>query len=211
MACRLRLWNPEWTNVTTLNQLRKSDVHGKRSSPYVEIMYFGTASAAAAEVGAAADSAKDGTATPFRLNIVSSSADDTDNSAKDCRAVRVIGVSAANASATAISSATTGRVVDDWATNNQYTVEEIRTAGTTDVYSTRFWIRVMHVYACEFGSAGADAKGNITAESPANTTLLTIAAGATESNGSAIYGAYGHNGRMTYLRISSSDVAWNNA
>jgi hypothetical protein len=98
MACRLRLWNPEWTNVTTLNQLRKSDVHGKRSSPYVEIMYFGTASAAAAEVGAAADSAKDGTATPFRLNIVSSSADDTDNSAKDCRAVRVIGVSAANAS-----------------------------------------------------------------------------------------------------------------
>jgi hypothetical protein len=211
MACRVRLWNPEWTNVTTLNQLRKSDIHGKRSSPYIEIMYTGTASAAAAEVGGAADSAKDGTGTPFRVNIVSSSADDTDNAAKDCRAVRLIGVSAANASSTTIASATTGRVVDDWATNHQYTVEEIRTNGTTDVYSTRFWIRLIHAYGCEFGSAGADAKGNITVESPANTTLLTIAAGANESNASAIYGAYGHNGRLTYLRISSADVAWNNA
>ena len=138
MACRMRLWNPEWTNITTTHDIYKADVHSKKSPVYIEIMYNGTCSANATEIGAAADSAKDGTTTPFKLVIVSSSADDTDNAAKDVRAVRVIGISVPGNGATI--AAATGFVDPDWANKQVYSIEEIKMNGTTDVYSTRFWI-----------------------------------------------------------------------
>ena len=56
--------------------------------------------------------------------------------------------------------------------------------GTTDVLSQRYYLWVDHVYACEWGSGAThDAEGNITVESPANTTLLALAATFNEGEG----------------------------
>lgn len=215
MACRMRLWNPEYTNLdvtdkTIRKQVYKNDVHGYKHI-FVEIMYSGTSNANATEVGGAADSAKDGTATPFKINVVSSDVNDTDATTGDARKVRLIGISVPADATDSTIAAATGTVDRDWANGKEeYTVEEISLNGTTDVYSQRFWIHVMHAYCSDWGSGGADAKGNITVESPANTTLLTIAAGANESNASIIYGCYAHMGRLTYLKAGANDVAFNN-
>jgi hypothetical protein len=211
----MRLWNPTYTNIditTKANRrtIYKTDVHGNMHT-YVEIFYTGASNANATEVGGAADSAKDGTATPFKINIVSSDANDTDATTGDARKVRLIGISVPATSADSTIAAATGTVDPNWANGKEeYTVEELNLAGATDVYSQRFWIHVMHAYCSDWGSGGADAKGNITVESPANTTLLTIAAGANESNASAIYGCYGYSGRLTYLKAGADDVAFNN-
>lgn len=211
MACRMRLWNPEWiSSAIDPKEVRKPDVHGKTPT-YIEIIYKGTSSADATEIGGAADSAKDGTGTPFKINVVSSDANDTDATTGDARKVRVIGISVpCDPSDTTIASST-GTVDPLWDSGKEvYTIEEINLSGTTDVYSQRFWIRVMHFYVSDWGSGGSDAKGNITLESPPNTTLLTIAAAANESNASTIYGADGHYGRLSYGRACAADVAFNN-
>lgn len=211
MANRMRMWNPEYTNITTnLKAIRKDDIHGRRPV-YIEIFYTGTSSTNATEIGAAGDAAKDGTTTPFKLVLVSSSANDADSAAGHVRKVRVIGVSVPATAADATIAAATGTVDQNWANGmEQYTLEEISMNGSTDVYSQRFWIRVMHIYASEWGSGGGDAAGNIAAESPANTALFTIAAAANESQGGKIFGCYGHSGRLTYLKAGANDVAFNN-
>jgi hypothetical protein len=205
------MWNPEYTNITTnLKAIRKDDVHGRRPV-FIEIFYTGTSSTNATEIGAAGDAAKDGTTTPFKVNVVSSSANDADSAAKHVRKVRIMGVSVPAMAADSTIAATTGTVNQSWANGmEQYTLEEVAMNGTTDVYSQRFWIRVMGFYACEWGSGGTDAAGNITLEAPANTALFTIAAAANESQGGKIFGCYGHSGRLTYLKAGANDVAFNN-
>jgi hypothetical protein len=200
----VRLYNPEWTNLTTqVDTLYRKDEYGKAPTMF-EIFYKGTSSADATELGGAADSAKDGTATPFAITVVSASANDTDAANKDVRAIAVIGVS--------IPYADIGKYVNDpTSCTPQYSVEEVRMNGTTDVTPTeRAYLHVIHAYAIEWGSNGADAAGAITVESPANTALLTIAAAANESNGSIIYGAADHWGRWRYVRTGPQDVAFNN-
>lgn len=207
----MRLWNPEYTNVTEKKELFKPDIHGRTTEPYIEIFFSGTSNANATEIGAAADSAKDGTTTPFKVNVVSSSADDTDAADKDVRKVRLIGISVPVYKGVTVT-ATAGIVDPDWANGKEaYTVEELNMNGTTDVYSQRFWIHCMGFYSSDWGSAGQDALGTIEIESPANVTLLTIAAGANESNGGIIYGCYGHAGRLTYLKAGPDDVAFDNS
>lgn len=209
MACRMRMWNPEWfSSAIDDREVMKPDVHGRKHT-YIEIMYSATNAATATEIGAAGDAGKDGTAAPFVIVIVSNQADDTDNSAKDVRKVRVLGVSCAAIVNPTACAGTETDYIADWATNNQYSIEEINMDGTTDVYSKRYYLRVMHVYASDWGSAGQDAKGTIQLESPANTVLFTIAAGANESQGSTIFGSYGHSGRLTYLKNCSADIADN--
>ena len=199
MACRVRLWNPEWqSSAIGAKELRRNDVHG-RNDIYFEIAYKGTSSADATEVGAAANSVLDGTTTPVSLYVVSASASDTDGAAGHVRKVRIIGVSVASA--------------NDFISGLEdpvYSVEEVNMNGTTNVRSTRYYLRVIHMYASDWGSGDGDAAGNITCEYPENTALLTIAAGANESNGSVIYGASGHFGRWSHCTLCAADVAFNN-
>ena len=78
--------------------------------------------------------------------------------------------------------------------------------GTTDATTTRYYLREIHGYVSDWGTdASHDAEGNITIEEPANTTLLTIAAGTNESNGGTIYGCVGHMGRWCLLDLSHQD------
>jgi hypothetical protein len=140
-----------------------------------------------AELGTAADSVKDGTTTPFQITVVSSSADDTDSAAKDVRKVAIIGVTVSEADAKALN-----------VSNAKLTVEVVNMNGTGDVTTSRYYVRLIHAYACHWGSAGADAKGNITIESPANTTLIKIVAGSNESNGGTLYFADGDMVRHDY-------------
>ena len=208
----MRLWNPEYTNLSAAEkkEVYKADVHG-RMQPYIEIFYSGTSSANATAVGGAADLAKDGSTTPFKVNVVSASANDTNTSAGHVRKVRIIGISVPCVAGDATIAAATGTVDPNWSGQEAYTVEQINMAGATDVYSQRFWIHVMHFYACDWGSGDGDAADAITLESPANTTLLTIAQNGNESNGAIIYGAAGHYGRWSRCVLGSADRAFNNA
>ena len=67
------------------------------------------------------------------------------------------------------------------------TIEVIAMNGTTDVLSTRWYIWVDHVYSCEWGTGATDATGNITGESPANTTLITLLAGQNDGEGGTFH------------------------
>lgn len=204
MGARVRLYNPEWTNLTTQKAtLFRKDEYGKSPTMF-EIFCTGTSSADATELGGAANSAKDGTTTPFGITVVSSDAGDIDAADGKVRAIAVIGVSIPYADITKF-------VADPTKVEVCYSVEEVRMNGTTDVVCTdRAYLRLIHAYAIEWGSGGADAEGNITVESPANTALLTISAGSNESNASTIYGAQDHWARWRYVRLNPHDVAFNN-
>lgn len=71
--------------------------------------------------------------------------------------------------------------------NPKLTVEVINMNGTTNVNTNLYYLRVCHVFACDWGSGDDDAAGNITVEYPENTALLTIAANYNESNASVLY------------------------
>ena len=117
MARKLRLFNPEWNNLTDATAITKKDVHGKYPIMF-HLSYWGAASDNATEIGGAADADKDGTTTKYQLVVVSSSANDDDGATKHVRAVAVIGISAPTAA--------TG-------TDAVYSVEEFRMNGTSDV------------------------------------------------------------------------------
>ena len=184
-----RLWNPEvlvdpneifGTAGKNLRQIC-SHVQG-RYRPLYEIVWTGTTQAGE-ELGTAATSAKDGTTTPFQVVVVSSDvADDRGTAAGAVHSVALIGI-------------TTNSIQGylDW--NNDPTskkgklgepkasVEVVAMDGTTDVLSTRYYIWLDAIYACEWGTGATDATGNITAEAPANTTLIALAATQNEGEG----------------------------
>jgi len=193
-----RLWNPQWCNSTSDNCVR-SDLDGKRTMT-IEIQ-ISEAAAAVSQIGTAADNALDGHSAPASLYVVSSSADDTDNATKHVRAIHVIGISVSSAAAYLAGTE-----------DPLYTVEEVRMNGTTNVRTVRYYIRVLHAYATEWGSGDADAAGNITCESPENTALVTIDAASNESNSvGMIYVEDGFWGRWERCYISLNDQALNQA
>lgn len=194
MGVKIRLYNPTWKSPA-ITDLHRLDVHGKANT-YFEIFYFGTASATATELGGAANSIGDGTTTPLQLSIVSAQVTDIDTGAGKVRKVRIIGVSVPTL-VTPVSEAV-------------YSVEEINMNGTTDVLSSRWYLRLIHVYSSDWGSGGQDAEGDITIENPADTDLQTITAGTNESSGCVIYGCNGYRGRWNLLDISHQDPDFNN-
>ncbi len=202
MAGYMRLWNPDWySSAISEDEIRKRDKDGNYPRMF-EIRYSGTCSAAAAQIGAAADNALNGTTTPVLVYADSASADDTDSAVKNVRKVRLIGISVASAQA-----------YINGEENEVYSVEEINMNGTTAVVSTRYYLRVIHVYASDWGSAASVAAGAITIQDDAagTTKYLTIALGANESNnGGLIYVAEGYYGRTTKLRCGLNDAAFNN-
>lgn len=177
---KVRLWNPGRSNIygdssNVLNYLERAIFHDGKSvkQKAFEILWISTTTAAE-ELGNAADSVKDGTTVPYQLTLVS-----TDNT-KDivtgvgARRVAVIGISVSS-----IKAYQAGEV-------GKLTVEVMNLNGTTDVLSTRFYLWCPHAYVCEAGSEG-DTVGTVTIESPANTTLLTIAAANMDSNGCRLF------------------------
>ena len=197
MAVKIRLYNPEWQSAA-ITDLKRKDVHGNIRT-YFEIFYFGTANAAATEIGGAADTIGDGTTTPFQITVVSAQATDIDTAAGKVRKVRLIGVSVSS-----IQKFLNGEEAP------VYSVEEVNMNGSTDVLSARYYLRLIHAYASDWGSGGQDAEGDITIESPADTDLQTIAATYNESNGCVIYGCTGHYGRWSLLDLSHQDPDFNN-
>jgi hypothetical protein len=184
---RKRLYNPEL--LVDPNEvlgdhgwlIKQPDPEGNYHPQY-EIRWTG-ATQAGEELGTAPTSAKDGTTTPFQITVVSSDAlDDRDNAAGAVLSVALIGVSVpsiADYNQWVLDPTTTagkkGKPVS--------TVEVVAMNGVADVLSTRYYLWVDHIYACEWGTGEDDAEGNITAESPANTNLLVLTAGQNEGEG----------------------------
>lgn len=190
---KVRLWNPEYLyDPDSVLDLRRPHPSGSNRQ-FFEIFWVGATQAAAEELGTAAASVKDGTTTPFQITVVSSSANDTNTSAGHVRKVALIGISCSSPSLD----------LEDL----KYTVEVINLNGTTDVTSTRYYTRLIHAYACDWGSGGSDAAGNITIESPADTTLMQITATYNESDASALYFKAGSRVWFDYLDVQLADTS----
>ena len=143
--------------------------------------------------------------TACKLFVVSSQANDTNAlAAADAKKVCIIGLSV---------SSKYNMVVNG--EKPIYTVEEINLAGATFVETSRAYVRVMHMYCCDWGTTGSDAVGNIIlvdANTGTGHTLLTIDAGSNESNSSGlVYVPDGRWGRWNRCYISLYDVATNQA
>ncbi len=174
-----RLWNAEVVidpnGVLPFNGYRHP-IHGS-SNPHYHVKWHGTTQAAE-ELGTAMASDKDGTTTPFQITVVSSSASDKRTTAAGM--VHSVGLIGNSVSSIA-------RYMNGLETPKT-TVEVVAMNGTADVLSTRYYTSVFHAFACEWGTGAThDAEGAITIESPANTTLLTIAATYNESDGGTIH------------------------
>lgn len=198
---KIRLWNPGRDCIIgdendCLHGLKRATFHmGKNTNQkYIEILWIGATQAGLEELGTAATTDLDGSTTPFLINVVSD--DNTQDIVTGAAAQRVavIGVTVSS--------------IDAFFNKGEIpkqTVEVIDMAGTTDVYSVRYYLHTPHVYVCSVGSEG-DAKGTITIESPANTTLVTIGAGNMESNGCKIYFAPGDYVKLDRVIISPTDA-----
>lgn len=201
-----RLWNPELIiDPTVLFPKRLRQDINKRHQHTYEITWHGTTQAGE-ELGTAATSVKVGTTTPFLVTVVSSSADDTDLSNKDVRAVALIGIttnSIAGYQAWLEFGVTTRAGRDG---RPLATVEVILMNGTADVLSTRYYIWLDALYAVNWGSGGQDAAGNITAESPANTTLIALAAGQNEGEGGSWHFPPNHYVTTQHIHITPTEV-----
>ena len=197
-----RLWNPGWTNSTGDNYVR-TNVHGKRRMTF-EIAVT-EATSGAAEIGTAANAVLDGTTTPVLVYADSSAALDTDTTIGAVRAIHLIGISVSS-----VKAFNEGEVP-------LYSIEEFRMNGTTGVASVRYYLRVMHHYAVEWGSgdtASHMAEGNITIDSTGagGTVYLTLDLDANESNSSGLIYLYdGYWGRWNRCYISANDADWNEA
>ena len=183
---RKRLYNPEVLVDAlgvfgTNGDILKMDEFG-HMNPIYEIRWTGTTQAGE-ELGTAKTATKDGTTTPYLLNIVSSDvADDWDNAAGAVRAVALVGLS-------------TTSVADytEWLARPnsnvgqrgrpRSTVEVLKTNGVADVVSTRYFIWHDAMYACLWGTGADDATGNIDSEAPTGTVQIRIAAGSNEGEG----------------------------
>jgi len=194
---RKRIFNPELVidpdGVLPLG-LKNTQIH--KNNPVYYIHWQGTTQAGE-ELGTAAASVKDGTATAFQVVVVS------DDNTEDKRAVAAGSVHSVCILGISVSSATA------YSTSGEkplVTAEVVRMLGTTDATSTRFYLWVDHAYACEWGTGGADAKGNITIEAPANTTLLTIAATYNETDGGVWHFPPNRRLYTHSVRIESTDA-----
>lgn len=164
-----------------------------KNRKFYEIKWLG-ATQAGEELGTAVSSVKDGTTVPFQITVVSSQANDTDAATGDVRKVAIIGPTVSS-----VGAYNAGEAPKD-------TVEVVNMNGASDVLASRWYLKFVHACAVDWGSAGGDAVGNITIESPANTTLATIAAGYNESDGGILYFAAGDRVRLDRISIELADA-----
>lgn len=170
---RKRVYNPELIvdpDGVLPMKLRQSNIKGY--NPIYYIKWVGGTQVAAEELGTAKTATKDGTTTPYLVNLVSSSVlDDYDDTATGAvRACAVVGLSVSS-----VAAYTAGEVP-------LVTVEVIRTNGTADVNSTRYFLWTDAFYAVLWG-VEPDAKGNIDLEAPSGTPQIRILATQNEGEG----------------------------
>jgi len=196
---KIRLWNPGrdciWGDTSHVlpHFLEKPYLDTGKNRRFLEIFWVGATQAAAGEELGTAAVAKDGVTTPFQITVDCVEANDTDATTGDARKVAIIGVSvssigAYNAGETPVLG-----------------VEVINLNGITAVTSVRYYLRLIHGYVCDWGSGGADAKGDITIESPAVTVLQSILATYNEANGGILYFADGDQVRPDYIRLGPTE------
>ena len=184
---RKRLYNPQLlidpNDIFNGGRILRDNDPDNKFNPMYEIHWTGSTQAGE-ELGTAPTSAKDGTTTPFLVNIVSSDvADDWDNLAGAVRSVALIGITT-NSLAGYLAWQNFGTSTREGQDGEpKATVEVVKTNGTADVLSTRYYIWLDHIYACEWGTGATDATGNIDAESPTGTVLLSLLAGQNEGEG----------------------------
>lgn len=154
-----------------------------RFDPMYEIKWTGATQAAAEELGTVATSAKDGRTTPYIVNLVSSDAlDDRDNAAGAVHSIALVGVSTSSITDYAEWNNDPNSVIGQRG-KPRTTVEVVAMDGATDTVATRYWIWLDHIYACEWGTSATDAAGNIDAESPTGTVLISLLLGQNEGEG----------------------------
>ena len=168
-----RVYNPELiidSDGVLPQKLRNTQIHGNNPVYYI---HWQGATQAGEELGTAKGATKDGTTTPYIVNVVCADAlDDYDNVAAGCvRAVAIIGPSVSS-----VAAYTAGEVP-------KVTVELLRTNGIADVNSTRYYLWLDHAYACLWGGGGTDAEGAITLEAPSGTPQIVIAITQNEGEG----------------------------
>lgn len=123
------------------------------------------------------------------LYLVSASANDTDGATGHARTVNVVG----------------------WDNNGDEIEVEVAMNGTTHVKLGSRLKAVSHMYAATFGTGDDDVAGNITlvtSNTGNGTTLLTIAAGSTESNGARMYipdGKYVLISKMRLMNLTAAN------
>lgn len=149
-GCKLRLYQKSdsanaYHRIFSLNKVQKLLTTPKytREPCLFELQHTKAASNGPTEISAP-NAVFNATSIQYiKWGIESSSADDTDNAAKDVRAVKVLKLMS----------------------NDTYVVETLRTAGATHVLTTEtsalYAKRILHMWSSEWGSAGSDAKGNI--------------------------------------------------
>ena len=170
---RKRVFNPELIvdpDGVLPQGLRNTQIHG--NNPIYYIKWLGATQLAAEELGTGKTATKDGTTTPYLVNVVSASAlDDYDDTGTGAvRSVAIIGPSVSS-----VAAYTAGEVP-------KQTVEVIRTNGAADVVSTRYFVWLDHAYACQW-AVEFDAKGNIDLEAPSGDVQIRILAGQNEGMG----------------------------
>ena len=201
-----RLWNPELIVDPTglLPNRLVQDIHGWHQHTY-EITWKGTTQAGE-ELGTAATSVKDGTTTPFLVNVVSAQGNDIDAAGGDVRAVALIGITT-NSIAGYLAWNTFGETTRAGRDGKPVsTVEVVLMNGTSDVFATRYFIWLDAMYAVNWGSAGSDALGNIQAESPVNTVLIVLLATQNEGEGGVWHFPPDHNVTTQHVHITPTEV-----
>jgi hypothetical protein len=151
-----------------------------------EIYYEATFSNGFAEVSAP-NAVFDGTGTAAKVYVDSTSASDTNvGGAGHAEKVTIIGYTASG-----------------------FVTDEVSLAGTTAVQSSETFVRVFHAYVSEWGSGGDDAAGTITVQDDAAGTnkYLTIAAGANESDGAAIFMPAAFNFTINHVYLTATTGA----
>lgn len=159
----------------------------EEKKPVLIVYWEGLTQAAAEELGTAPTAGKDGTGTPFQIIAVSAGIGDDDTSTDHVRKLAIIGLTtnsiAGYAAYLADPTTPAGK-----AGKPILSVEVMNMNGTTDVTSSRFYLRTpLHAYAIQWGSGGDDASAAITIEAPANTALLTIIIAQNESGGCTLW------------------------
>jgi hypothetical protein len=188
---RKRLWNIPKTHIfgdtSNILDLQRTTHDDPKQIPTFTIFWEGATQAGAEELGTAATAAKDGTTTPFQIIVVSAAVTDIDNAGGHVRKIAAIGLTT-NSLAGYAAYLANPLTPAGKAGKPILSVEVLNMNGTTDVTSTRFYIREpIHGYAIHWGSGGQDASAAITIEAPANTALLTIAINQNESNSCTLW------------------------
>lgn len=168
--CKMRMYpvneqHPMLRFLPAYDRLKAMDIN--RGLVALEIVYSAALANALTQLSIP-NAVFDGSAAPKHVWVASDHADDTDNATKDCRAVKVIGITASG-----------------------FEVDTLRMAGLTVVEGAKLFYYIFHMYGAEFGTAGKDAKGNIILSDAdpagAHNDCLRIAAGAVESEGMAFW------------------------